>query len=539
MKIQYIYTLLFCAIVSAFIVSCDDDANEWPVDTSQDAPFRSIKFEWSTLWATSVEMSYTAVVDASKYIFEFSEGDSLLFNNIVRTIDILADTLTVYTDDKAVTKREYRTIFEDFKGTTRYSVRMKAIDKNNRETGYVQAYFDTPAEQVIKTIFSTPNGFIIEWDKEKEVTNIKWAEIIADQDTVFEERNLSAEEIADAVVSINDLKAGTDYYILLMKGDQQRGFFSGKTAGVSDSPVIAVAPSDNVNDLLKQQAEKGVTKLTLYFPVVNNLTYEIESLTIPSGIETIYFSGGRRNGVIPELYLASVTMEKPLTAIAFQNVILDARSNSGNYVFNIGNSNCFKNIYFQGCQIRNIGRSLIRLNGSGLEVESIVIDNCILQNIGASGYGMFNMGKDDMTVSSFIIRNTTMIDMGDQLMDIRKGLGNLLINQSIFCNYNVGPGRLFYIRAQPQSMTITNSIFTGTNNNVKIDASSNDASSYLKFFSCYVTSDLVVNNRPFTEAVTLEMTSEELFTDPRNGDFTIKEGVKFVGEGKAGDPRWW
>ncbi|MBR0188611.1 MAG: DUF5123 domain-containing protein, partial [Prevotella sp.] len=36
-----------------------------------------------------------------------------------------------------------------------------------------------------------------------------------------------------------------------------------------------------------------------------------------------------------------------------------------------------------------------------------------------------------------------------------------------------------------------------------------------------------------------ELTSEELFEDPQNGDFHLKKGVIFKGKKVAGDPRWW
>lgn len=60
---------------------------------------------------TSIEIGYTKVVNATDYIFEFSE-DSMLFQNITRTVTIKADTLTPFAESTTQMKTEYRTILK-------------------------------------------------------------------------------------------------------------------------------------------------------------------------------------------------------------------------------------------------------------------------------------------------------------------------------------------------------------------------------------------------------------------------------------------
>ena len=50
---------------------------------------------------------------------------------------------------------------------------------------------------------------------------------------------------------------------------------------------------------------------------------------------------------------------------------------------------------------------------------------------------------------------------------------------------------------------------------------------------CYNTNDWF---KAFTGLTALEYSSTDLFTDPANGDFTIKKGTLTE---KAGDPRWY
>ena len=62
---------------------------------------------------------------------------------------------------------------------------------------------------------------------------------------------------------------------------------------------------------------------------------------------------------------------------------------------------------------------------------------------------------------------------------------------------------------------------------------------YLSFAGCYLTSDFQENDKKFTDAQILKISSEELFENPKNGNFHFKPEAKFEGDGKVGDPRWW
>ena len=113
--------------------SCEDDANDWTVDKNYDALFRPLTFDKSATDATSVTLRYSQIVNAKVYIFEFYT-DSLEFNaeNYVRTDTILKDTLTVFSESNTPMRMEYRTLFQEFNGSTQYSVRMKGEDAQGK-----------------------------------------------------------------------------------------------------------------------------------------------------------------------------------------------------------------------------------------------------------------------------------------------------------------------------------------------------------------------------------------------------------------------
>ena len=96
----------------------------------------------------------------------------------------------------------------------------------------------------------------------------------------------------------------------------------------------------------------------------------------------------------------------------------------------------FRDVEFDGCIIRNIPRSLIRIDDADAKIGNIKINNCIIKNVGANGYGLINVGKAS-SISTISITNTTMIDIGDQLMDIRVDVDKISINNMTFCNYTI------------------------------------------------------------------------------------------------------
>ena len=92
---SYIFKLALLAVAVVSIAGCEKKLNDWEVDPSYQRLFRSLIFESSKIGATDVEIRYTQTVSADKYIFEFSK-DSLQFGEIVKTVEIDADSLTPF-----------------------------------------------------------------------------------------------------------------------------------------------------------------------------------------------------------------------------------------------------------------------------------------------------------------------------------------------------------------------------------------------------------------------------------------------------------
>lgn len=210
--------LILLGLLNLLIVSCEDP-NNWGYDPNYDNMYRPIHFDIVEERPTSVIVSFTGVIDATKYVFEFSEGDSLLFNNIVRTETALVDTLTAYKEESTVTATEYRLLFEDLHGTSRYSIRVKGVDDlTGKESGWTALCFDTPAEQIFTKVVPGITSATLQWDIEKEATNIKYGQLIQndepelDTDTLWiEDHQLTDTELQNGQLVISDLQIGTNY----------------------------------------------------------------------------------------------------------------------------------------------------------------------------------------------------------------------------------------------------------------------------------------------------------------------------------------
>lgn len=540
MKIRNFYYILL-GIFAFSVIACEE-ANEWEVDPSHDRLFRSTKFEVKETNPTSALLSFRGVTNATKYVFDFSEGDSLLFNNIVFTTELLVDTMNAYNKEASEIKTEYRALFTDLNGTTRYSVRMKAVNGDTgMESGYVQLCFDTTDEQIFTTVTPGTTSVSLNWQAEKTATRIEYGELVkteiegeeAKTDTVWATpHELTSTEKQAGELTIDGLKLGTNYITYIFNEKARRGSYKFKTLGSSKGTTISVKASDDINALLGGAPAGDVT-----LSFTGGQTYEVGEFTIPETVTNLYIAGNVVGGKMPVLNMTKFVFSALMDNfyVQYMDIVSDGKSQ---FMIELGGSTGFKNVSFEGCNISEIPRSLIRTNSGDLEVEGIVINNCFIKNVGLSGYGLLNIGKLK-SLSTISITNTTLLNIGDQIMDLRVQTDKVTFTQSIFCNYDINMPKLLRLDKQPKEITVTGVIFTGDNKGGKMNSGNSDYSKYLSFAGCYLTSDFQENDKKFTDAQILKISSEELFENPKNGNFHFKPEAKFEGDGKVGDPRWW
>ena len=270
--------------------------------------------------------------------------------------------------------------------------------------------------------------------------------------------------------------------------------------------------------------------------------YNIGSVKIPAVDNILFTSSSTDEENKPRILIKEISLTSPLESMSFEYISLDGRDEAV-YLMGLG-SVCFNSINFEGCTIQNMKRSVIRLTKAGFFISNITFNNSVLSRIGTNGYGLLVVNQDPSALDQVTISNCTLIDMGEQLMELR---GAACRNQVLLENCTIYSGvdatrdlnRLFRFNSDPQSVEIRNNIFAGPNKNKTITPGYGDYK-YLNFSNNnYITSDMKIGNKKFAEIVQLEQTSDDIFVDPANGDFHIKPGAGFAGEGNAGDPRWW
>ncbi len=533
MKKKYFVLLSLFAVM--LMASCSK-ANDWEVDSSHNRLFRPLTFDIGKATANTVSITYSYVPKAKQYIFEFSEGDET-FSEVKKTVTILADTLTAFAEATDPVKTTYRTLFDELKGSTDYHVRMKAVSADGTESGYLSDKFTTPDEQIFTDCEATVNTVLLQWTPGANVTHIVYTEVGAGDEAAVT-RQLTDEEKAAGQILIEGLASGTQYTAVIYNDDAKRGTKKFKTLGMKDGKEYTVQPEDNLNTILSQFAAEGTSALTLIFP---SGTYEIGKLTIPTGISDLYIAGNATDKAdMPELFIPQFILQSEVSSLTFQNVDLNARKDGANYLFDIKGTNCFNSLEFEGCRIRNINRSFIRFNTTNLEIEKIKVNDCIMENIATGGYGVVNTPKSaQKSIGLFSITNSTLVNMGsDFILQINDGWQSIVIDKCTF--YSTGGGKgLFRFDKNPESVSVTNTIFAGANNGNEFNAGSKNYD-ILDFNSCYKTNDMKVSTKtPFLNIEEVPYASEEFFVNPAEGDFHIQSGVSFGGLEKAGDPRWY
>lgn len=556
-----IYTILLCLLTFTYM-GCKDDSNEWPVDPEFDRPFSPTTFEIGEARPTSLKLAYTGVGQATNYLFEFSEvqlegsdqlggglvtyeGDrSHFFDKIDLSVNILADTLTATNDVTSESARKYETWFDDLKGLTVYAIRMKALTSDGRESKYTELLVKTPPEQIFTRIVGGLGKATIFWESDKEVTNLRYGEINETSADTTWIANISLDgpsQSAGKYVA-QDLTLGTSYVAEIYNNENKRGTLGFKTLGIkpgSTVGVINVTSEMDVNAEMTACVEAGQTDLMIIFKSgdthsFTNMEGDVSSIIVPEGATSAYFIGDVEvDGKLPEVQAISLSVQATgMTELSFQYIDLNA---SGSGFFMVLSGTPFDDFTAEGCIIRNIPYTLIRSNGVAL--KNIALNNCVIQNVSTSGWGIFNFMTGSLNTLSFT--NCTLIDINDQITDIRVQLEKYRFDRCILCNYNTKMAKIFLFDKEPNEIAVTNSIFCGNNQGGKLKAG-NSNYSYFDYMSCYMTSDLTEDSStPFSRINKLEETTEDLFVNPRNGDFHINPNVKFPGDGIAGPSRWW
>lgn len=398
----------------------------------------------------------------------------------------------------------------------------------------------------------TANSATLTWEETNRVTHLTLAQMV---DTKYGEEkqiDLTSEDIAACSKTLSELENGATYRVRIYNNDALRGSYVFKTLGLGGSEILFVEATEtgviDLSTLLSNFVkEKECSNVTVQ--LTPGAVYKVSELKIP-GLDNILFTSteANENNRSQLIVTNKISLASPIQSLSFEFVCLNGNGEAS-YMTDWKNSSYAQSISFTGCAIQNIKRTLVRISdGSGVFMTDITIDNCVISEVGTDGYGMINFGKNIDQLEKVSITNSTLINIGDQLMDVKGGIGDVILENCTFYNSMDAKKELPKVfrfdnaastPPSPKSATMRNLIFSGPNKGKKMN-SGNGAYDILNFSdNCYITSDLQEGNNRFEEITRIKQSSDDLFVDPLNGDFHIKPGAGFAGTGNAGDPRWY
>ncbi|GHT62389.1 hypothetical protein AGMMS50239_15560 [Bacteroidia bacterium] len=529
-----------CIVGILFLASfqaCEDTSNDWGVDMSHDRLFKPLSFRTVLIRSTSVDIAYSKIIEANRYIFEFCENAVFDENAIAKTVEILADTLTEYASSNTLARIEYLTIFENLNGSTNYSVRMKGMDKNGRASNYVEVSFKTTQEQLFTTMTVSYDWAEFYWPENSEVSDL---DVIEEGiGSILTDTKLTNTEIATGTKRVDGMKLGTRYRAEIYQNGRIRGVFLFKTAGMAGSQAYKLTPGEDIAQVLTNLVSSGYPNITMEF--TPGETYDIGRLKIPAGVNSLVFSAPEADEK-PALNLQQVTLTSAMDLFAFENV--DITGDIGQNFLDA--SLAIEEVSFTGCKLSTM-RGIVYIRNNSMQVKNITIDNCIIYNV--AGYGIFNIAGSNVTLGDVIMKNTTLIDM-QQLLDMRTKANSFIIGNCTFYNKDVNIS--CYLRFDnnaglPTEFKIENIIMSGSNKDVSglMATYSNYTGLTLNFGGSYMTGEMFakVGSRKFTDITEYKGTAYDLFVDPDGvsgkRNFSIKPGAGFSGQNIAGDPRWF
>ena len=570
-KFKYIALSAFAA-VAGIMLSCTD-GNDWEVDGSK------------------AQVLQTKIPSVSKVT-----GEAALQITVqafgCTSVEYQASTSEDFTQNLASAVTNALTCkLTGLKGYENYYVRVRGL-KEGKAPSVWMYYASGDAAGTLKTIMTngvqlindipstdiTTNSIKISWVTEKDGVTYHPVKATATynngEESIVTEHILSDAEIAAKTATLGGLLNSTKYEVRILQ-DYGDGTF--ECIGYKEVKTQMAPPSADATLTLTTETEitqAMITQLamdakaargseedyegTIIIPAGASITVKEGTgpVTVPAGMTLNFFGSGEEATRPTLIFPYRLDIPGKHTAIRFQNVNLignpDNRANELYLINQSGTATNTSTIQITSCTLKNFGRSIVRLQSSGGgTVSNILIDDCIFQDLGFTGaYPIIYNQSATNGIENVEITNTTFDTCIDHFIRQNQSAGGAFktvkFENCTFYN-SIGNGKyLFDNSANFEATVIMNNIvmgklWLGTSSvgGKGIRAKGSSIFEYTTFDGYYQLSDVVWggnkidaggSNWPGT--FKSKYSTEQMFTDPDNHDFTLKHYVD------AGDPRW-
>lgn len=568
---KYLAISLLTAVVGIFS-SCTD-GNDWDTDSSK---AKVLQTKIPSVSKVSGEAALQITVQAfSCTSIEYQASTSPDFTENLASMVVNATSCKL----------------TGLKGYENYYVRVRGLKDGYQPSTWIY-YASSDAEGTLKTIMTngvqlinevssediTTESIKISWITEKDERTYAPLKASATYgngtEDVTEYFDLSDEDKTAQSFTFTNLLNSTKYQLRIYQdfGDGSLeciGYMEVKTQMAPPKAdytytipsTVTVIDQAMINDVATKAKEaKGSEddyEATIVIPqgmslqVKENTTF----ISIPAGMTLNFFGEGEEATRPTLIFPYRIDIPGRHTAIRFQNInLVGSDTNKANelYLFNqSGTATNTSTIQIQSCKISNFGRSIVRLQASGGTVSNIIIDDCIFQDLGFTGaYPIIYNQSATSGIENVEITNSTFDTCIDHFIRQNNSSGgafkSVKFENCTFYNCVGNSKYLFDNSANFEATVIMNNIvmgklYTGTSTTAGkgIRAKGSNIYDYTTFDSYYQLSDVTWggnkidaggSNWPGT--FKSKYSTEEMFTDPDNHDFTLKHYVE------AGDPRW-
>ena len=516
------------------------DGNDWDVDGSETGLFRptSPKAEQTAKGETTINFTFSGVPGATGYQIE-ATTDSATFE---ASDEVSSDNILIEATKSPVEQDGFVV------GNTYYS-RIRAISANGKSSwvGISKVKMEEVNLFTDAEITSTRINFL--WTPTTTVSTI----VLLNADGEELERvELDEEAITSGAYAFTGLTPLTTYTAELYAGVNRCGSKSVETTS-SAAPGADKTITYNASKTMQEQldavaaeAEAGTTyTVTVIIPAdaanakadnIDSETGNDSDLKIPAGM-SVTFYGELANAKNTLTIVKTINIAGSHGSITFENLTITGNE----YLINQSDLCNVESIIVKDCKVSDFAKSLIRTQGGTPDgkIGTIKLENSIFSNIG-SGYGFIHM--DGAVIDNINIDGCTfngICTAGKCFFMMTKytyATQSFTIANSTFYNF-CGNGKYFL-----DFSDAANGPATFEMKNVLFGKGADDVTNKNVHGSCN-TADGVENCKSASDFYKVikgveatGKTSAEIFTDPENGDFTLKADC---GVEKCGDPRWY
>ena len=534
---------LACIALMGGMSACTD-GNDWDADGSYAGTFRptSLSCEQTGKGETTVMFTFGSGPGATSYQIEAA------------TDTIAADEVDPDNIVAEVTKSP--ATVDGFKMETTYWTRIRAISPSGNSKWIAAKKFTTEAINVINSDLTetTMTSVTVRWTGGTALTKAT----VEKQEELVREIEPTEEQKAAGEMKITELQPATIYTIKLWNGENRVGMVSviTQSGGPTGDYNITFDPASTMGEQLADVAAKAAEDgndeytVTVIIPAgveamiadkpAEESTDEASALTLPAGM-SVTFYGERGNAMDVVTIYKSLNLDGRHSVVKFQNLTVTGAG----YLLNQSNVCAVDSLIIEDCKVSGFtGNTFIRTQGGKYEATNAIgclkLANSTFDNCG-KGYGFIhvdgtiinNIDIDGCTFSNICTTGKCFFMQSKYVQDIE----SMRIKNSTFYNY-CGNGQYFIDfkdkSAGPATFELSYCIFGKTadetaNKNVRGTC---DVANYTS--NCKLLSDCfkVIKGADKLE----DKSSADIFTDPDNGDFTLKTGC---GIEKCGDPRWY